>query len=125
MLRLPLIVCLALVTFFALGADARLQPAASGVSAGGSISADGRYVAFYSSASDLVLGDSNEADDAFVRDLSAGATERVSVGTDGTQANASSTVPVLSADGRYVAFSSGASNLVTGTRTSTGTRSCA
>lgn len=82
---------------------------------GPSISADGRYVAFHSRASDLVRGDTNWAFDIFVRDRVAGTTKRVSVGSDGTQANAESLgPPSISADGRYVAFASLASNLVAG-----------
>jgi len=78
------------------------------------ISGDGRYVGFRSSASNLVAGDTNGADDVFVRDTVAGTTTRVSVLSDGTQANADSTAPAFSADGRYVAFGSSASNLVAG-----------
>jgi Tol biopolymer transport system component len=78
------------------------------------ISADGRYVAFYSSASNLVAGDTNAVSDVFVRDLSAGQTTRMSVASDGAQANQSSFVLALSADARYVLFDSSASNLVPG-----------
>ena len=81
---------------------------------GTSISADGRYVAFNSLASNLVLGDSNLADDVFVRDRVAGTTRRVSVSSSGAQANSFSVAPSISADGRYVAFVSYASNLVPG-----------
>jgi Tol biopolymer transport system component len=80
-----------------------------------SISADGRYVAFSSAASNLVSGDTNGSVDIFVRDRQAGETLRVSVASDGTQGNGgSSSYPSISADGRYVAFSSLASNLVSG-----------
>jgi extracellular elastinolytic metalloproteinase len=79
-----------------------------------SISADGRYVAFYSIATNLVPGDTNGASDIFVHDRVTGVTERVSVASDGTQANANSLVPSLSADGRFVAFQSVATNLVPG-----------
>lgn len=78
------------------------------------ISADGRYVAFQSTAGTLVPGDTNGKCDVFVRDLFAGTTERVSVGLGGAQSNGDSTGPTLSADGRYVAFGSAASNLVPG-----------
>lgn len=54
------------------------------------ISADGRYVVFPSGASNLVFGDSNGFTDVFVRDRKAGTTERVSVASDGTQANGAS-----------------------------------
>ncbi len=79
-----------------------------------SISAGGRYVAFLSYASNLVAGDTNGAGDVFVRDRLAGVTRRVSVGPGGRQANGSSVFPSISAGGRYVAFSSVASNLVAG-----------
>jgi len=83
-------------------------------SAGSSISADGRFVAFYSIASNLVAGDTNGTWDIFVRDRSSGTTERVSVATGGAQGNLASGSPSISADGRFVAFGSGASNLVAG-----------
>jgi Tol biopolymer transport system component len=80
------------------------------------ISADGRYVAFSSYASNLVSGDTNGAEDVFVHDRETGATERVSVAADGSETGrfTSSSAPSLSADGRYVAFTSGGSNLVPG-----------
>ncbi|NJC70769.1 hypothetical protein HC031_13740 [Planosporangium thailandense] len=87
---------------------------ANGTSRGVSISADGRYVAFMSDASNLVAGDTNKTDDVFVRDRVAGTTTRVSVANGGGQANGQSYYPKISADGRYVAFASFASNLVTG-----------
>jgi Tol biopolymer transport system component len=79
-----------------------------------SLSADGRYVAFDSAANNLVLGDTNSSVDVFVHDRQTGQTSRVSVASDGTQANGSSSRPSISADGRYVTFESGASNLVPG-----------
>jgi Tol biopolymer transport system component len=79
-----------------------------------SISADGRYVAFTSDADNLVSGDTNAALDVFVRDRLLGTTELVSVGMGGAIGNADSYVPRISADGRYVAFESIASNLVPG-----------
>jgi Tol biopolymer transport system component len=79
-----------------------------------SISADGRYVAFRSWASNLVSGDTNNLPDIFVRDRQTGQTTRVSVASDGTQANNFSFEPSISADGRYVAFMSWANNLVSG-----------
>jgi Tol biopolymer transport system component len=81
---------------------------------GPSISADGRYVAFISNASNLVLGDTNNAGDVFVHDRQTGATEIVSVDSAGIQGNSDSYTPSISADGRYVAFISNASNLVPG-----------
>ena len=79
-----------------------------------SLSADGRFVAFASAANDLVPGDTNDDYDAFVYDRQSGALEMVSVASDGTQADAGVSSPALSADGRYVAFASGATNLVAG-----------
>ncbi len=79
-----------------------------------SISGDGRYVAFYSWASNLVPGDTNDARDIFVHDMQTGATVRASVASDGRQANDISVRPSISADGHFVAFESLASNLVTG-----------
>jgi Tol biopolymer transport system component len=77
-----------------------------------SISADGRYVAFYSVASDLVAGDTNGTPDVFVRDRQAGTTKRVSISSTGTVGNGDSLDPSISADGRYVAFFSYASDLI-------------
>ncbi len=81
---------------------------------GSAISADGRYVAFLSDASNLVPGDTNGASDVFVRDRRSGTTRRVSVAGNGTQGNLDSGDQAISADGRYVAFDSYASNLVPG-----------
>ncbi|MDG4790044.1 hypothetical protein O7626_29685 [Micromonospora sp. WMMD1102] len=78
------------------------------------ISADGRYVAFTSFALNLVPGDTNDFPDVFVRDRRAGTTRMVSVSSDGVQADAAGRGPSISADGRYVAFSSDATNLVPG-----------
>jgi archaellum component FlaF (FlaF/FlaG flagellin family) len=77
-----------------------------------SISSEGRFVAFVSTASNLVPGDTNGVDDVFVRDLVAGTTERVSLRSNGAQGNSSTTQTGISADGRWVAFSSFATNLV-------------
>lgn len=79
-----------------------------------SLSGDGRYVAFYSPASNLVPGDSNNNHDVFVKDLWTGAVVRASTGSAGGQANADSVQPSLSGNGRYVAFYSLATNLVPG-----------
>jgi Tol biopolymer transport system component len=78
------------------------------------ISDDGRYVAFASDAVNLVSGDTNKAEDIFVRDRQTGQTSRISVDSAGGQSNDISMWPALSADGRYVAFTSYASNLVSG-----------
>src|SRR5207249_3430991 len=83
-------------------------------SLGSALSADGRFVAFDSAATDLVAGDTNGASDVFVHDRQTGMTERVSVASDGTQGNNASSCPALSADGRFVAFDSDATNLVAG-----------
>ncbi len=85
---------------------------ANGSSFWASISADGRFVAFVSDASDLVVGDTNHVRDIFVRDLLTRATELVSVASDETLANSDSATPSISADGHAVAFMSFASNLV-------------
>ena len=76
------------------------------------ISANGRYIAFQSATSNLVAGDTNGMGDIFLRDTSDNTTIRVSVATDGTQGEWHSTNPSISADGRYVAFDTGANNLV-------------
>jgi tricorn protease-like protein len=78
------------------------------------ISGDGRYVAFDSYASNLVSGDTNGVPDIFVHDRQTGQTTRVSVASDGAQGNLDSAGASLSSDGRYVAFSSWANNLVSG-----------
>lgn len=78
------------------------------------LSADGSLVAWASPASNLVPDDTNNDVDVFVTDRRTGAIERVSVASDGTQADAFSLLPDISADGRYVGFSSGATNLVPG-----------
>jgi Tol biopolymer transport system component len=91
----------------------------NGNSYGPSISADGRYVVFESSASNLVPGDTNGAADVFVRDRATGATGRVSVDSAGAQGNYWSSLPSISADGRYVTFDSSATNLVPGDTNST------
>jgi Tol biopolymer transport system component len=79
-----------------------------------SISADGRYVAFESFATNLVPGDTNGVPDIFVRDRQLGTTERVSVDSGGVQGNGNTYFPCISADGRWVTFSGFASNLVAG-----------
>ncbi|EGK87236.1 Hemolysin-type calcium-binding region [Microcoleus vaginatus FGP-2] len=83
-------------------------------SSGPSISADGRFVAFYSASADFVPGDTNETYDIFVRDTLTNTTTRVSVDSAGNQGNSGSDSPSISADGRFVTFDSNASNLVPG-----------
>jgi Tol biopolymer transport system component len=79
-----------------------------------SINADGRYIAFHSRASNLVGGDTNSSADIFVYDRQLDGIERVSVDGSGIQGDGHSENPSISADGRYVAFNSVATNLVTG-----------
>lgn len=87
---------------------------ANGASAKPAVSADGRYVAFTSDATNLASGDSNGVRDVFVRDRQTGVTRRVSVGGGGAEADGPSAGPVISADGDDVAFTSDAANLVSG-----------
>ena len=103
------------------GRTTRVSVATNGVQGNGtsswpSVSADGRFVVFASSAASLVPEDTNGVDDVFVRDRATGTTTRVSVASDGTQANgpSSSGLTTISGDGRFVAFSSSATNLVPG-----------
>ena len=78
------------------------------------ISADGRFVSFSSDATDLVAGDTNAKTDVFLRDRQSGTTERVSVATGGAEANAFSGGGLPSSDGRWIVFTSTATNLVAG-----------
>ena len=78
------------------------------------ICAEGRYVAFSSAATNLVAGDSNARSDIFVYDRSDRVMSRVSVGSGGAEGDGGSREPALSGDGRYVAFTSAAANLVPG-----------
>jgi hypothetical protein len=91
----------------------------TGVSA--DMTADGRYVTFLSSATNLVTGGTSSVMNAFVRDtcarVSSGctpSTQLVSVSTGGTQANGATTSATIDATGRYVTFVSAATNLGTG-----------
>ncbi len=79
-----------------------------------SLSADGRYVTFFSQATNLVPGDTNAFWDIFVHDRLTHTTTRVSVAGDGAEANGSSIRSSISKNGRFVVFSSEASNLVPG-----------
>jgi Tol biopolymer transport system component len=85
-----------------------------GESFGGGLAADGQYVAYVSSATNLVPNDTNGWNDIFVTSLAGGGTRRASVGTAGAQGDSDSFGPSISRTGRYVAFTSGASNLVPG-----------
>ena len=85
---------------------------ADGPSGDADISADGRFVVFASTASNLVPGDTNGVDDIFVRDLSEGVTRRVSQAQSGAQADLGSAAPAISPDGRFVSFASSARNLI-------------
>jgi hypothetical protein len=76
------------------------------------VSLDGRYVVWESDANDLVPGPDMAAWDCFVRDRMARTTSRVSESSDGTQSNGGGFRPIISTDGRFVAFSSGGYNLV-------------
>ncbi|MBI5435268.1 MAG: PD40 domain-containing protein [Planctomycetes bacterium] len=76
------------------------------------LSPDGRFVAFYSFSSTLVPGDTNGKVDVFVRDVQTGNLERASVDSAGVEGDRDSWYPVLSADGRFVAFESRSNNLV-------------
>jgi Tol biopolymer transport system component len=101
------------------GETTRVSVDSSGAQANGgsyypAISDDGRYVAFQSDASNLVPGDANARMDIFVHDRISGVTERVSVSTAGAQGNDASGHASISADGRWVAYYSFASNLVAG-----------
>src|SRR5204863_9687262 len=85
----------------------------NGNSVSPAISTNGRYVVFESEASNLVANDTNGVSDVFLRDLQSGTTTLLSVNHSGGAAgNGASTSPVISADGRYVAFVSAASDLV-------------
>ena len=86
----------------------------SGASVGSALSYQGNFVAFASSANNLVAGDTNGVDDVFVRTTLAATTQRVSVSTAGVPGNGDSDQPSISFDGRYVAFRSAATNLVPG-----------
>src|SRR6185295_1250039 len=79
-----------------------------------SISADGRFVVFTSSATNLVPNTPSAHGDIFLRDRQSGTTELVSSNPAGAQSNSSSFFPSISGDGRFVAFQSSATDLVTG-----------
>lgn len=78
------------------------------------VSSEGQIVAFYSYATNLVPGDTNSISDVFVVDRGAKNVSRISVGAGGLQSDGGSFAPAISSDGRYVAFRSTATNIVTG-----------
>lgn len=78
------------------------------------VSADGRYIAFDSRAANMVPDDTNGAADVFMVERDTGAIQRISVTSTGTQGHGTSMYPSVSADGRFVAFTSYATNLVAG-----------
>jgi Tol biopolymer transport system component len=78
------------------------------------ISVDGRFVAFHSFATNLVPDDTNNGFDVFIHELATGTTERVSLSSTGAQGDLSAFTPSISGDGRFVAFSANATNLVAG-----------
>lgn len=84
-----------------------------GASTTPSLTSDARYVVFASTATNIVNGDTNGVQDIFVRDLAMSTNSRVSVDSSGTQGGATSEYPSITFDGRYVAFLSSATNLVT------------
>jgi TolB protein len=101
------------------GTTSRISASSAGVpgdssSYGQAMSPDGRYVSFTSDATNLVPGDTNGAYDGFVHDRRTGTTSRVTLTGDGTQADARSYAPAISADARFVAFVSDATDLVPG-----------
>lgn len=102
---------------FLLGTTVRVSLNANGEqgnsgSGSPSVSADGRFVAFESNASNFVEGDTNGLVDIFVKDMQTGGITRVSVDASGAEADGNSSHPSISGDGRYVAFHSEAGNLV-------------
>jgi Tol biopolymer transport system component len=96
------------------GAEGNGSSGFDGFADSAALSADGRFVAFASFATNLVAGDTNGFVDLFVHDRTTGGTERVSVDSSGAEANGDSSAPAISADGRFVAFKSFATNLVAG-----------
>lgn len=103
------------------GSLTRVSTSSSGDQATGgqsdspTISADGRYISFFSDATNLVAGDSNGLGDIFVKDMQTGLTTRVNTSSTGAQATGTFAFsPAISANGRYVVFSTGASNLISG-----------
>jgi len=90
----------------------RLQ--ANGDSKSPSISANGRYVSYWSTANNLVSGDTNNFRDVFIYDTVTANTSRVNVNSSAIQGNGDSQYPSISWDGRYVAYWSNGTNIVSG-----------
>jgi hypothetical protein len=88
--------------------------AANGISRSSVMTPDGRYVAFVSAATNLVVGDTNGIPDIFVRDLQEGVTSLASARAQAGTNASSSELPTISTNGRYVAFYSTATNVVAG-----------
>jgi len=101
-------------TTLLVSADLSDSTSGNGMSYEPAMSGDGRYVAFTSSATNLVSGDANGQLDVFVRDLLEGTTQLVSINTNGFSGNGASYSPTISSDGRYVLFHSPASDLAPG-----------
>lgn len=106
-----------LTSSVALAATRRVSVRSNGTQGNGdsyepSISADGNLVAFYSDATNLVPNDGNDASDVFVHNVATGRTRRVSIEDGGGEPNGDSVDPMISADGRFVVFTSDASDLV-------------
>lgn len=114
-IRTIFIGCLLILTLtFSPAAAQATIPQSNGQSDSPVISADGRFVAFWSLATNLVASDTNNTADVFVRDRQTNQTTLVSVASNGAQGNNWSDSPAISADGRFIAFRSTASNLVSG-----------
>ena len=110
---------LLLVTGVAAQTNALVSTSTAGVLANdrsyySQISADGRYVVFQSKASNLVAGDNNGRYDIFRRNLQTGTTDLVSVSTAGFSGNGLGLSPTVSGDGRFVAWESDATNVISG-----------
>lgn len=115
----PLVLGTAALALAAAGDTTLISRADSGAKGDGAsrsaaVSGDGRFVAFASSAANLVTGDANGFADIFLRDTQAQTTTLASLRTDGVQPNGNSATPAVSDDGRFVAFASGATNLGSG-----------
>jgi Tol biopolymer transport system component len=99
------------------GTTRRVSVRSNGAQANGpsmfpAISADGRWITYHSDAANLVANDANNYGDVFLHDRDTGTTERVSDRSDGTQATTGASTAAISADGRWITYTSGAPNLV-------------